>query len=396
MGFLASPQVLECSATDLIGQYVGQTGPKVQNLLDKALGRVLFVDEAYRLADGHFAKEAMDEIVDSVTKDKYAKKLIIILAGYEKDINRLMNMNSGLTSRFPQVIEFRGLQPQECIKLLLQELKAQQARLATKKVVLDISILETLASNFSESLLELFNQLSQQQNWASARDVKTVAKEIFGKTIKDEAGIANSYLTIRQDAVEGELRQMLQERTSRSTNVTSSMSSLLNAVPPAFQPPPGARPPKIATTTTSATTAEKQTSVNPSPGEDGNDDEPKKAPSPRSEAAEPRDAREATRDAGVSDEDWEQLQQDRRAEEEREKEYQDLRRAQREARDADRERIVRRLLEEEARRKREAEARKKLEMLGCCPVGYHWIKQAAGYRCAGGSHFMSDAAVNGM
>lgn len=394
MGFLASPQVLERSATDLIGQYVGHTGPKVQNLLDKALGRVLFVDEAYRLADGRFAKEAMDEIVDSVTKDKYAKKLIIILAGYEKDINRLMNMNSGLTSRFPQVIEFRALQPQECIKLLLQELKAQQARLATKKVVLDVSILETPASDFSESLLKLFNQLSQQENWASARDVKTVAKEIFGKTIKDEEGIANGYLTIRQDVVEGELRQMLQERTSRSTNVTSSMPSFLDAVPPVFEPPPGAQPPKMATTTTTMT--EKQTSANPPPGQDDNDDEPKKGPPARSEAAEPRDARGATRDAGVSDEVWEQLQQDRRAEEEREQEYQDLLRAQREARDADRERIVRRLLEEEARRKREAEARKKLETMGCCPMGYQWIKQDGGYRCAGGSHFMSDSAVNGM
>ena len=87
MGFLASAEVVECSATDLMGQYVGHTGPKVQKLFDKALGKVLFVDEAYRLAKGQFAKEAMDEIVDSVTKDRYFKKLVIILAGYEADIN---------------------------------------------------------------------------------------------------------------------------------------------------------------------------------------------------------------------------------------------------------------------------------------------------------------------
>ncbi|KAG7148715.1 NFX1-type zinc finger-containing protein 1 like [Verticillium longisporum] len=93
MGFLASADVLDCSATDLIGQFVGQTGPKVQQLLDKALGRVLLIDEAYRLANGQFAKEALDELVDAVTKDKYKGSLVIILAGYENDINRLMNVN---------------------------------------------------------------------------------------------------------------------------------------------------------------------------------------------------------------------------------------------------------------------------------------------------------------
>lgn len=60
MGFLATAEVVECSATDLIGQYIGHTGPKVKKQLDRGLGKVLFVDEAYRLAEGHFAKEAVD------------------------------------------------------------------------------------------------------------------------------------------------------------------------------------------------------------------------------------------------------------------------------------------------------------------------------------------------
>ena len=61
MGFLSSKEVVECSATDLVGQYVGQTGPKTKGIFEKALGKVLFIDEAYRLSEGHFAKEAMDE-----------------------------------------------------------------------------------------------------------------------------------------------------------------------------------------------------------------------------------------------------------------------------------------------------------------------------------------------
>ncbi len=77
MGFLEGARVVECSATDLIGQYVGQTGPKVQKKFDDARGAVLFIDEAYRLAGEHFAKEAMDEIVDCLTKERYQNRLVV-------------------------------------------------------------------------------------------------------------------------------------------------------------------------------------------------------------------------------------------------------------------------------------------------------------------------------
>ena len=72
MGFLAKADVVECSATELVESYVGYTGPKVQKVLENALGRVLFIDEAYCLAGEGFAKEAIDEIVDCLTKPKYA------------------------------------------------------------------------------------------------------------------------------------------------------------------------------------------------------------------------------------------------------------------------------------------------------------------------------------
>lgn len=64
LGFLSEVQVVECSASDLIGQYVGQTGPKTVKQLELGLGKVLFIDEAYRLGQGHFSQEAIDELVD--------------------------------------------------------------------------------------------------------------------------------------------------------------------------------------------------------------------------------------------------------------------------------------------------------------------------------------------
>ncbi|KAJ9156715.1 Stage V sporulation protein K [Pleurostoma richardsiae] len=389
MGFLATAEVEECSATDLIGQYVGQTGPKVQQLLDKALGRVLFIDEAYRLADGGFAKEAMDELVDSTTKAKYFKKLVIILAGYENDINRLMSMNPGLTSRFPETIEFRSLSPGECTMLLTDRLKGQQKRLKAKKVALDLSALEQPGQLFQGKLFHLFQDLSAQDNWASARDVHTLAQAIFNKAIKAPGAVASGYVTVDEASVVAELQRMLTERVSRGMSARASSNSPSTVSPPLMDMLCGT-PPKVSTTTKSASSEVKEEPPNE-----------QRQTLPDYEAADeghgPDRATSAVRDAGVSDAVWEQLQRDKRAEEEREEEYRRLQEASRRAREEDRAKIVEKLLQEEARRKREAEIRQKLKMMGACPVGFSWIKESGGgYRCAGGSHYISDAALGTM
>jgi hypothetical protein len=101
-----------------------------------------------------------------------------------------------------------------------------------------------------------------------------------------------------------------------------------------------------------------------------------------------------TRDAGVSDAVWEQLQKDKEKEAQDDEELRRLKRAQRNAKDADRERIVREILAKEEERKKIEAKKKKLMSLGVCPAGYQWIKQSGGYRCAGGSHWMSDDMVD--
>lgn len=392
MGFLATAEVEVCSATDLIGQYIGQTGPKVQAKLDTALGKVLVIKGAHRLAEGHFAKEAMDELVDATTKDKYAKKLIIILAGYEHHINRLMTTNPGLTSRFPEVIDFRTLRPDECVKLLLQALMSQKSRLSSgpksrKKVTLDISVLQSLKRPLALKLNHLFSELSREEGWSSARDVTTLAKSIFAVVAEDKQGVAKGHLTVRGDVIEAELTKMLHERASRSVPHGRSSPSLGNFDQPPSQMPPSSGMHQIKTQTTTKQSATKRDSSPPD-----NEENPRKKATTINQAAKPS-RREATRDAGVSDEVWEQLQRDKQAEERQEQEYQDLLKAQRTASDEARKEIVRKLLEEEERRRKAEEARKKLETMGVCPVGFAWIKQEGGYRCAGGSHYMSDAAV---
>lgn len=383
MGFLATAEVIECSATDLIGQYIGQTGPKVQQQLDKALGKVLFIDEAYRLGEGHYSKEAMDEIVDATTKERYAKRMIIILAGYEEDINRLMRSNPGLTSRFPEEVNFRSLAPDECVKLFSQDLTARQKNLRARKKDLDLFDLENLADDSRGMLATLFEKLSQQDSWASARDVKEIATATFRSALKQ---VKNGTVTITLEIIEAELRRMLQDRTSRSQNVSLPLPARFGPLhESAPQLPASPRNPGVNIAT------KQSTSLKPPRSEPEDIELPLQA-SLVIEEAEPI-KNHGVRDAGVTDEVWDQLQRDREAADQQEQEYQGLIKAQQTARDEDRLKILKRLLEEEERRRKEAEARKKLEACGLCPAGFSWIKQSGGYRCAGGSHFISEGAL---
>ncbi|KAG4267231.1 hypothetical protein FPRO04_04843 [Fusarium proliferatum] len=368
LGFLASTEVIEASTTDMIAQYVGQTGPKVQSLLDRALGKVLFIDEAYRLAsESSFAREAVDELVDCVTKPRYQGKLIIILAGYVQDINTLLSINPGMSSRFPESIDFDPLTPASCIQLMTIQLQANKIQL-DGKIALDLSCLEQPEKAFLDEITSKFNKLSKQDSWANARDVKELAKKIFYKF-----DLSSESLTLTEEHIRSTLDEMMVERRGRMTDKKPTVATKTAKAftrTPKFTPPP--------TTTDTTTTAK----VN----EDENKDD----------ELSNDNSDEGTRDAGVSDEVWEQLQKDKEREAQEKEELRRLKKAQQDASEADREKLVRRILAEEEKRKR-IEARKaKLMTMGVCPVGYQWIKQSGGYRCAGGSHWMSDGDVDNL
>lgn len=139
---------------------------------------MLLIDEAYYLAEGNYAKEAVDEIVNLITKPEFAKRLIIILAGYDNDISRLTSINLGLTSGFPEFLQFNKLSPDNCITLLMQLLQRQKSKLK-KNTVFDITILEFLELDFWEELCEHFSTLSESPNWANARDVRLLGSEAY-------------------------------------------------------------------------------------------------------------------------------------------------------------------------------------------------------------------------
>lgn len=107
IGILSTGQLVEVTRADLVAQYVGQTAPKTTAAIKSAVGGVLFIDEAYSLYRGkndEYGIEAIDTIVKGI--EDYRDNLVVILAGYTKEMEELMKVNPGLKSRFPNTIHF--------------------------------------------------------------------------------------------------------------------------------------------------------------------------------------------------------------------------------------------------------------------------------------------------
>ena len=104
---LESGHLIEVTRKDLVGQYVGHTAVLTNQVISSALGGVLFIDEAYSLYRGQndsFGLEAIDTLVKCM--EDYRDNLVVILAGYEKEMNEFLTANSGLRSRFSNILEF--------------------------------------------------------------------------------------------------------------------------------------------------------------------------------------------------------------------------------------------------------------------------------------------------
>ncbi len=118
IGVLTGGQLVEVSRADLVGRYVGHTAPLTNQVLQSAIGGVLFIDEAYSLyrgKDDSFGLEAIDTLVKGIEDNR--DNLIVILAGYSKEMAEFLTANSGLESRFPNVIEFPDYTGQELLDI---------------------------------------------------------------------------------------------------------------------------------------------------------------------------------------------------------------------------------------------------------------------------------------
>lgn len=124
MGVLNKGHLIEVERADLVGEYIGHTAQKTRDLVKRALGGILFIDEAYSLARGgekDFGKEAIDTLVKAM--EDYKNQFILILAGYSMEMEDFLLTNPGLPSRFPIQMDFPDYSVDQLMRIAQKMLK---------------------------------------------------------------------------------------------------------------------------------------------------------------------------------------------------------------------------------------------------------------------------------
>lgn len=196
LGVIKKGHLVETDRSGLVGEYVGQTAPKTNTIIDSALDGVLFIDEAYSLVQGgqnDYGKEAISTLLKRMEDDR--NRLIVILAGYSKEMEDFINSNSGLQSRFNRYIEFPDYTSNELIQIFNYVVKkneydlSEEASIKIKAVITDA--VEHKDMNFGNAryVRNLFEKIiTQQANRITAEP--TITKEMLAKI--EELDIINA------------------------------------------------------------------------------------------------------------------------------------------------------------------------------------------------------------
>ncbi|MGI6574400.1 MAG: AAA family ATPase [bacterium] len=131
MGVLRKGHLVEVERADLVGEYIGHTAQKTREQVKKALDGILFIDEAYSLARGgekDFGKESIDCLVKAMEDHK--DNLILILAGYQREMAQFIRTNPGLRSRFPIHITFSDYSLDELLQIAELMLEQRQYKMS--------------------------------------------------------------------------------------------------------------------------------------------------------------------------------------------------------------------------------------------------------------------------
>lgn len=128
LGLLPSDKVVEVTRSDLVAGYMGQTAPKTKQVLDKARGGVLFIDEAYNLSRDGYGQEALETIMTEMENNRGS--MVVIAAGYPREMRNMLTVNPGLRSRFPTRIDFPDYSTKEKREISSSMLGRGQYRLS--------------------------------------------------------------------------------------------------------------------------------------------------------------------------------------------------------------------------------------------------------------------------
>ena len=153
LGLLSKGHFIEVSRTDLIAGYQGQTALKVKNVIEKAKGGVLFIDEAYSITENEQSDSYGRECITELTKalEDYRNDLVVIVAGYSEPMKKFFSSNPGLKSRFNTFIEFEDYNTKELLEILISMCKNNDYDLTEKAKIKLNNFFETELQNKKEN-----------------------------------------------------------------------------------------------------------------------------------------------------------------------------------------------------------------------------------------------------
>ncbi|KAM0265171.1 hypothetical protein ACHAQJ_000324 [Trichoderma viride] len=407
MGYISTEEVVECSVTDLIGQYVGHTAPKARKKFQEGQGHVLIIGEAGRLVDGPFAAEAVEELLLFLTNPTSAGKMVVILAGLTMEMDMLKNRYPKLSSLFPEQILFESILPDDCVKVLLRELEGSGIGIVVK-------FLTDPSTEDYRKVKDLFHSLCALPGWSNAHDIKNLAKQIIRQFIST-ADLSALHQGLPPHCITKCLEQAITERRDRIRihGLTSSSSyppvPVQNFVRQEMAP---SRPRSDIRTaereggwalntkvSIDTRTQHQDLSSYERPSQSITTQGPKvKAPEINENQQSRLNEDSITREDGVSNENWQKLCKAKKKSRSGKRILKDrLEQAQLELKSAEETKdeanikvFQERLAETQKKVDDEEKVQKALKEMTRCVYGYTWVKQTGGYRCEGGSHFVSD------
>lgn len=216
MGALPIGHLVEVSRKDLVSQYVGETAKLVEKFFDKAMGGILFIDEAYDLKNSEndsFGQEAINTIL-KLAEDRRGD-IVVIIAGYTKEMGEFISSNSGLESRFNRTINFRDYTGEE-----LAEIFRRMVRHSDEKY--------TLSDDADSHLNIFFNKMYNTRNvqkFGNAREVRNVYNRAVTSLKDRNAKLRNDGPLTPQQEREITLKDIEGENPSGTRNVDEILSS---------------------------------------------------------------------------------------------------------------------------------------------------------------------------
>ncbi|CZR60723.1 uncharacterized protein PAC_10619 [Phialocephala subalpina] len=360
IGYLATDELVTKSVSDLLGQYVGHTAPKTKALLESCLGKTLFIHDAERLAEhSSYAAETVAEFASLLDTPKYFNKMVLVFAGTPQDMENLMSTRPALSQLFRDNMVSEPLTPDECMALLFKLLEDKSISAPFLK--------EPASKDYMETKV-LMARLTKSPLWKNATHVGDLAKQMATPVLATWRANKRKQHEAKTNGTKDE------NGHSRKTNATKVLMARLTKSPLWKNATHvGDLAKQMATPVLATWRANKrkqhEAKTNGTKDENGRKQTPHSQSNSAFSPLDPLSYPKPEREKGVSEEEFQRVQEEYRSS------------------------------IEDAKKKSKADQayeqkKKKLLMeMERCPAGYEWYRKDNMWHCRGGYHDMSDEDI---